>query len=429
MRKKDKINGVLLSLSSVSPMIFQSIIRIKLVVYLCILLIISSCSKDTEDIKHTYLVHYDKMYTLQNSFILSILNEISSDQPEVIELINNVNYNVEVYNITYKTRYKDEDIIASGLVCIPHSSIDFPIISFQNGTNTSHINAPTTNWSNPMFMLLQSLASNGYIILIPDYIGFGESENKMHPYYVKSTTNSAIIDMIYAVQELLEYYSTGANYNDEYFLMGYSQGGWATLAALEELEINHASNIEVRATSCGAGAYNLMHVSDYILQQNTFPSPLYLPYYMYSHQQYGSINDSLDKYFQEPYLSRIPELFSGNHNNSYINSQLTDTVAGLLATEFITGFSDSPVYEELRSDLVLNSVNAWPASSLVHLYHGTEDLNVPISESQNMYSDFMALDLGNRVKLIELEGKNHESGILPWGIKTFIWFNKIKVNE
>ncbi len=392
-------------------------------------LILSSCTKDTNNIvENTYLVDFESKYSLQTSFIKNLLNGVMTDYPEVIELINNTNYDVEIYSIEYKTTYNGKEIIASGLICMPVAAENFPILSFQNGTNTSHANAPSINITNPLFAMLQSLAGNGYIILIPDYIGFGSSEDILHPYYVKTTTNSAVIDMMYAAQEFIDKYSTGANYNDKYFLMGYSQGGWATLAALEEIEANHASEFEVEATSCGAGAYDLMEVSDYIFHLDTFPSPLYLPYYIYSHQQYGSLDDPLTKFFQEPYASRIPDLFDGSHSNANINSQLTNKVSSLLLTDLIENFSSSPDYEALRSDLKVNTIEAWAASSLLQFYHGTADMNVSPSESQNIYSGFIDLGLGSSVQLIEMDGKNHETGLLPWGINTFIWFNEIKTS-
>lgn len=405
---------------------FKSLISSHLLVLLTGVLILSSCTKDTNTPVTTYLLDFKKEYSLQTSFIINLLNEVATDNPEVIELINNTNYDVEVYSIKYKTTYHEEEIVASGLICVPVAPEGFPIISFQNGTNTSHANAPSVNRTNPLFALLESLSGNGYIILIPDYLGFGSSENILHPYYVKTSTNSAVVDMMYAAREFIDYYSSGANYNNQYFLMGYSQGGWATLAALEEIEANHASVFDIEATSCGAGAYDLINVADYIIHLDTFPSPLYLPYYIYSHQQYGSLDDPLVNFFQEPYASRIPELFDGSHNNSYINSQLTDTVPQLLVPEFVENFLVNSEYEALRLDLATNTVEAWTASSLIQFHHGTADLNVPISESQNIYADFIDLGLESSVQLIEMEGKNHETGILPWGINTFIWFNELK---
>jgi pimeloyl-ACP methyl ester carboxylesterase len=404
-------------------------ITCRVIVIFFIFLVIASCDKDSDNsIEYDHLISFEKKYTLQIPLIISILNDVANDHPEIFELADSTNYEVDVYSISYKTSYKEEEIIASGLICLPSAFEGFPILSFQNGTNTSHMNAPSINLSNPMFLLLQCLAGNGYIILVPDYIGFGISSDKLHPYYVKPSTNSAVVDMMYAAQEFIENYSSGANYNDQFFLMGYSQGGWATLSALEEIEANHSTAFEIHATSCGAGAYDLLEVSDYIIHLDTFPSPLYLPYYIYSHQQYGTLTDSLNTFFREPYSSIIPELFSGVYSNSYINKQLTDTVSQLLSQEFIEGLSNDQDYESLRSDLAANTVKAWSASSLIRFYHGTADMNVPPSESQNIYSGFIELGLESSVELFEMEDKNHETGALPWGIETIIWFNEIKAS-
>lgn len=408
---------------------FRSLIIRNFIGLVTIVFVLSSCTKDPDSsTENTHLVSFERKYSLQTSFIINLLKGVNSDDPEVEKLINNIKYDVEILSIEYRTTYNEEEIIASGLICMPVAPEGFPILSFQNGTNALHTNAPSINLSNSMFVLLQSLAGNGYIILIPDYIGFGSSEDILHPYYVKTTTNSAVVDMMYAAQEFVDYHSTGANYNDQYFLMGYSQGGWATLAALEEIEANHKNRFDIIATSCGAGAYDLMHVSDHIIHLDVFPSPMYLPYYIYSHQQYGSLDEPLVNFFQEPYASMIPDLFDGSNSNPYINNQLPDTVSQLLVPEFIENFNSDANYEALRLDLEINSVKAWQTGSLIRFYHGTADLNVPFSESQNIYNDFIDLDLNSSIQLIEMEDLNHESGVLPWGISTFIWFNEVKEN-
>ncbi len=394
--------------------------------------IFQACKKelDTPNDFYQYLNGYQKISTLSQSFITTIYRYQSIQYPEIIELLNNTHYDVDIYRITYNTTYQDSGIIASGIVCIPNAPEAFPILSFQNGTNTSHNNAPSVSIANSYFTLLQSLAGNGYILLIPDYFGFGSSVDILHPYYQKETNNQAIIDMIYAARELLDYYEGNATYTETCFLMGYSQGGWATLSALKEIESNQDIDFSVKAASCGAGAYNLINVANDILERDTFPGPLYLPYYIYSHQQYGSIHDPLEKFFKEPYSYDIPVLFNGNYTNSEVNNHLTDAIADLITADMINNLNVSEDFLELRTDLEHNSVEAWLVNSLLRFYHGNADNNVPINQSISIFNDF--LSLGNNaeiVKYYELDGLNHETGILPWGINSIIWFNQLKAEK
>jgi len=394
--------------------------------------VFQACKKepDTPNDFYQYLNGYEKISTLSQSFITTIYRYQSIQYPEITELLNNTQYDVDIYRINYNTTYQDSGIIASGIVCIPDAPEAFPILSFQNGTNTSHNNAPSVSIANSYFTLLQSLAGNGYILLIPDYIGFGSSEDILHPYYQKETNNDAIIDMIYAARELLDYYEGSAIYEETCFLMGYSQGGWATLSALKEIESNMDVDFTVKATSCGAGAYKLLNVANDILQRDTFPGPLYLPYYIYSHQQYGTIHDPLGKFFREPYSSDIPQLFNGNYTNSEVNNHLTNTIADLITADMINNLNVSEDFLELRTDLEHNSIDAWLVNSLLRFYHGNADNNVPINQSISIFNDFLLV--GNNaeiVKYYEMDGLNHETGILPWGINSIIWFNQLKAEK
>jgi hypothetical protein len=224
----------------------------------------------------------------------------------------------------------------------------------------------------------------------------------------------------------MDNYGGEATYGETNYLMGYSQGGWATLSALEAIENEATLGINVEAISCGAGAYNLMDVSNYILQLETFPGPLYLPYFIYSHQKYGTLNNPLTKYFQEPYASLIPTLFDGSLSNAEVNAQLNDSISHLLTSDFIEKFDQVDAFVSLKNELTVNSVDAWHTQSLIRFYHGTADQNVPVFESENMYESFLDLGLGDAVEYFALDGLNHTTGVLPWGVETIKWFNELQ---
>jgi hypothetical protein len=403
---------------------------VRFIALLHILLLFSACHKDKDtEPTNSYLVDYKLVSTLPVSTSVTAVTLLSFQYPEAAPLLSTTKYEVQVYKVTYKTHYKSDEIIASGLICVPNSDEEFPLISFQNGTNTSNNNAPSVNPSNPSFLLLQSFAGNGYIILIPDYIGFGSSSATLHPYYVIEPTNNAVIDLMHAADEFLSKAPVKAKHSDQNYLMGYSQGGWATLCAFKQIETENEL-ISVNAASCGAGAYNLINTAYYIAHQQTFPSPLYLPYYIYSHKQYGTITDPLNIFFNEPYSTRIPGLFDGLHNHGEINSELNDTIRSLLIPEFITSLCnldiDTGIYHNLEVDLISNSVESWPLQGLLRFYHGNIDDNVPVSESQNIYHDFLILNSPEKVKYFEMEGLSHDTGVIPWGIQTLLWFNTLE---
>ncbi len=391
-------------------------------------LLVNSCNKETTDPPaNQFLVDFtqENVFTLQAIQIM--LAPLEPLYPQAAGIKENAEYGVQVFSINYKTHYKGEEIIASGLVCIPIADAEFPLISFQNGTNTYHGNAPTASPMNYNYLILESMASNGYIILIPDYIGFGASSDQVHPYYQKETTTTTVIDMIHACGELVKDKTVLAEIADRNYLMGYSQGGWATLSVLEEIEKGDHPDINVTAASCGAGAYDLMAMSNYVLALDTFPGPLYLPYFVYSQQVYGAVTGPLDKYFNQPYAGRIPGLFDGTHTNDEVSANLNDTISRLLTSEMLENFSTGSEFQDLRNALTENSVSAWPVAASLQFFHGTDDLNVPPVQSQMIYDSFISAGADpSRVTLTPLEGMTHGSGVVPWGISTINWFNELE---
>jgi pimeloyl-ACP methyl ester carboxylesterase len=376
--------------------------------------------------ENNYLLSMGQANTLLLPAVEALLIPLEATYPEAAFIRTNAAYGVQVYRITYKTHYRNEEITASGLVCMPLADESFPVISFQNGTNTQHENAPSEDPLDFNYMLLQAMASNGYIILIPDYIGFGASDNLVHPYYQKESTTEAVIDMIHASLELLDYSMIPAKSNENLYLMGYSQGGWATLCTMDALEQNNQTGLTLSGVSCGSGAYDLIAMSNYVLGLSTFPGPLYLPYFVYAQQEFGALTDPLDKYFKQPYADNIPALFNGALSNGEVNAQLNDTIARLLTDNMIENFQTGSEFATLRNLLTINSVTAWNTTIPLRFFHGTADTNIPSAQSVDMHHAFIqqGSDPGT-VTFTDLEGYSHETGIIPWGIATVNWLNEI----
>ena len=234
---------------------------------LILLFFLYACER-SEDYNHIYLKDHRLLRSYTASNISNSLSLLENLYPEISNLTEAIEYDIKVYSISYRTYFLGRELIASGLVSIPDADASFPLISFQNGTNTCHSNAPSINPNNLLYSLLNMNSGLGFIIAIPDYLGFGESEEVLHPYFETESSNRVIRDMIHAVEELTDY-TEGARVNKELYLMGYSQGGWATLAALKDLEQHPMDDYSLVAASCGAGAYNLIDFTHYVLSQES----------------------------------------------------------------------------------------------------------------------------------------------------------------
>lgn len=399
-----------------------------IILLIVIQLVIISCKKDEETVSdNEVLVNHSLVLSYPLAAIQAVITIQTGAYPGANEIVERIKYGVKVFRVNYRTLYKDSVITASGLVCLPEATGSFPVISFQNGTNAYHGNAPSVNPADQDYAVMELMASTGYIVLIPDYIGFGASSSILHPYYHRESTNNAIIDLIRAFREMDETQGIVATANDSLFLLGYSQGGEATISAAEKIETDNVVDMDLIAVSAGAGGYDLVDFTDHIIQLETYPSPMYLPYFVYSQKVFGTITAPLDVFFKQPYASDIPALFNGSYENGEINEALTEEIADLLTENFLMNYSTADEFSELRNALKNNSVNGWNTSLKIRLYHGTEDNQVPPSQSLNLYNEFIEEGSdAEKVQHIPMEGLGHGTGLFPWGIQSIIWFNSLR---
>lgn len=183
-------------------------------------------------------------------------------------------YAVASYRLTYVTKDgQGHDIVASGLVSVPVKAANAPspLISYQHGTLFRDAEAPSNNVaaSEPPLVM----ASLGYIVMAADYVGFGASRGAEHPYLLSAPTASAVVDLLTAAQTWRR--RNGITDNGQLFLLGYSEGGYATMAAHRALQATNSSHLLQLAGSIpGAGPYHLGVTLDALLERVRDENPL-----------------------------------------------------------------------------------------------------------------------------------------------------------
>ncbi len=341
------------------------------------------------------------------------------------ELKTSIETGVKVHKIVYNTEFGDNELQASGLVCLPMAAGSYPILSYQNGTNTLHSAAPTKDPDNQLFQILEMMGSTGFIIALPDYLGFGESEDMFHPYLHKESTVQSVLDMLRAVEEMVEA-EESIEFNNNIYLSGYSQGGWATMAVHEAIQKQYSGEFKLKASACGAGPYNLNTINEYVLGRTQYPQPYFLAYIFNTYQNIG-LSTAIGDVFQQPYADRIPTIFDGTKNGSAINSQLTETVSDLFTADYLNSWSSDNKFKPVSDMLEENSISAFNTSTPILLTHGTADNYVPPIVSDELYDDFINLGMSNNlIEYIELDGMNHSDGIIPSGLASITWFIQLK---
>lgn len=328
---------------------------------------------------------------------------------------------VEYFKLVYNTTYKGRQIQASGLLGIPKGiQGTASTICVQHGTIFNATEAPSNFPA--AFSGFELLAAAGFVMLMPDYIGYGVSQNVPHPYYDQQTSALVVVDMLKAAKYYVSKQSV--TLTNRLFLLGYSEGGYVTMAAQKEIETNAAHNLTVTAAATGAGGYDLMGMLSGIVASNTYASPSYLALLVRGYDSTYSWNRPLSDIFKQPYADKIPSLLNGSLNQAQVNAQLTTFIPGLLNPTFYANLQNPAGEIALKQQLAANSFLNWAPKSPTRLYHGTADEAVFYQTSQSTYNRFKAAG-ANNVEFYTIANGTHESSVQPMMANALPWIQSL----
>ena len=355
-----------------------------------------------------FLVNAEFVYTT-TAQQLQLLAQLSGLEVNPSEFV----YDIEIYKVTYNTHYNTLPIVASGLVVLPKTTQSVGMLSFHHGTITKYDDAPS-NFSAGDYNTIAyaAMASVGFIGVIPDYLGFGSSTSVLHPYYVEDLMASSIIDLLKASVELSQ--EKNITFNGKLFLAGYSEGGYATMAAHKAIEENGLDGFTLIASFPAAGAYDIKGIQEAIFAEEYYDDPHYIAYLARAYQVQYERDELLTDFFKEPYASRIPELFNGQRGAGEINAQLTTKISDLIQTDVLNNIDSDPKYSYLIDAFNENSLTDWKPDVRMFMYHGLSDKTVPYQNSVDTFEKLIANGAStSTVTLTSLEG-THSSAIEPY---------------
>ena len=330
-------------------------------------------------------------------------------------------YDAAYYKFLYKTTYKGQLIQVSGLLGVPLNTPTPPaLLSAQHGTMFRQAEAPSNFPST--FTGFELFASAGFVTVIPDFIGLGASSNVAQPYYDKATSARTVVDMLKAAQYFLQQQKIATNKN--LFLLGYSEGGYVTMAAQQEIETNPAHQLTLTAAAEGAGGYDLAGMLSGIATVPTYATPSFLALLLNGYNTTYGWNRPLSDFFQAPYAARIPALLDGTKDRATIDAQLTTSPAALFTPAFYTALGTASGEAVLKQQLTDNSFGGWVPRSPTRLYHGTADESVFYQTSATTAARFQAAGATN-VTFIPIPGGTHTSSILPMMADALPWLQSL----
>ena len=290
------------------------------------------------------------------------------------------------YNVEYSTHHphKTGNITASGLLLVPSLSQPLPLLIYHRASLLTKESAPSLIPGSMIVVdpitderaIMVMLALQGYIVLAPDYTGYGSSDDIRHPYLHKKSVTQTSLDMFFSVTEALK--DIDVPFQSSVYVMGYSQGAHGAMAFAQEFQDSNRSDFSIKAVATGGGPYDVLETIRELLDQdniNRITTLLFMQSYSYIY------NWDLDTILKNNSYEEIIESAFDYEDIAEPAEKIPNKASALFQSRFIRDIQEGKASSILK-DLEENSVYKWSPSAPVFLFHAKNDTIVPYRNMQ-----------------------------------------------
>jgi pimeloyl-ACP methyl ester carboxylesterase len=164
-----------------------------------------------------------------------------------------------------------DTLTLSGKLCVPQDRKPKGIILLPHWTISDADEAPSHKVTGEAKYFIKD-----YVLVMPDYIGYGVTGNRMHPYLHGELTARNTVDMMLYCRQILDSMALGIP-TDSIFIVGYSQGGATALWTLKLIEEEYAESIHVRKCFAGGSPCDVASIYDEAVRLNAASVPPEIP--------------------------------------------------------------------------------------------------------------------------------------------------------
>jgi hypothetical protein len=288
-------------------------------------------------------------------------------------------YSVTSYRLEYLTSdAQGQPVRASGLVSVPVKAADSisAVLGYQHATIFYNAEAPSNHAVPSETAII--LASLGYIVEAPDFVGYGASVGTPHPYLLAAPSAAATVDFMTAADTWRR--QARVNDNGQLYMTGYSEGAYVTMAAHRAMQAANAADLApLRVAVTGAGPYNVQVTLDALLDRVRQEQPL--------------LGLLIDPGFLR-YLG--PSI-----RNQVRNELLKRLVPADTDVVFDTLVIDKYLADDVQAISRLSNVHDWKPERPVRLFHGRDDQTVPYASSLSTLQTMQMNGAGDLVSLTD----------------------------
>lgn len=298
-------------------------------------------------------------YTDANSIVRDILGEVNCNK---------------LYHIA--GTYSGHDAIGapltlSGKLLVPTKGPIKNLIIVSHYTIGANFEAPSET-----FPLEGIWAAKGYAVCIADYIGFGVTKDRIHPYMHAESTARSVVDMALAVKPYLKKIGCAPE-SDEVILAGYSQGGATTVAVMNMIQDEYESVLPIKKVYAGGGPYDLAATFDISMELDKTGIPCAIPMIVQGINEGEFLGLEMSDFFKPYLLEHYEEwINSKKYTVKEINLKMNaDALSQIMTDEGRDkkNIETARLYQALMGNSVLHDKPHAP----MYIFHSRQDETVP----------------------------------------------------
>lgn len=358
-----------------------------------------------------WVIRFDPIETRDRA----ALQRTADDLPGGIQ----VRYGADMYRLIYWTQVRGRPVVASGLVVVPKDAAIRGVVAYLHGTTTTRAVSPSLPNRADGDQEAAVFAGAGFVTVLPDYIGLGESDLPQ-AYLVVQPQTDAAEDMLKAIRGVGGL--AGLAGDHPLFLMGFSQGGQSAAGLHRALEQHPLDGYVLTATVAIAGPHDLHGAIIDKLEGPGAEGPRNVAYLAFAATAYAAYYDQpLDSILTPELAARTPGLFDGTHSPEDIVSQLPSDTRLLFRPEALAALRAGTGWfaRALRD----NQTADWTPRAPLRIVVGEADEDVPPASSNALLDRSHAG--GGTVSLRSIPGADHMGAAAQSYAPALTWFDSL----
>lgn len=326
---------------------------------------------------------------------------------------------------------------------------EVPLVIYQHATETRR--RYTAYYNKGDETMLGALAAElcGFAVAMPDGDGMGADPSpRKHASCYGKTTGTCLVDMIRAALGELNgrrvFDDVNYIWDGEVYIVGYSEGGYISMAAVKELATNPAcSDIKLTGTACMGAPFDFAQATRSLLAdpKAAYDRPYIPAYFVAAWQDIAPSLVSFDKAINPALLKKDASGSAAEWLGGVLGG---DAITPLIQAR-LTGSKDKavPARSILNEDWVKKNINdpnsalnklfeantlvgGWKPTAPVLLVHDPYDKTVRFSGTKAMFDDWTKQGL-RPIGIVEMAvggvGTGHVGGAMVAIPTAFIWID------